>query len=158
RHERGTSLAEALVALAIMGVTIAFTMKLVSTSYRATRDNINKQFATQKAISMLEELRAVVQTQNGPAVTMLDASEVCTTNQPILTTDQSVTDPAAMLSGNTLVGAGKWLYERRISVQKMPGASDLRIVNVKVFINLEGGPRLLAEVASVLSTVGQNTP
>lgn len=158
RTERGMTLAEAVMALAVIGVTIAFSMKLVSTSYRATRDNINKQFATQKAISMLEELRALVQTQDASNVSMLDAYDDGVVNVPILTTDKSVTDPGATLSGNTSIGTDKWLYERRVTVQRVAGASDLRIVNVKVFVNAEGGSRLLAEVASVLSTIGQNTP
>ncbi len=91
RLQRGMSLAEAVVALAIIGMTIAFSMKLVNTSYRATQDNINKQFATQKAISMLEELRALVQTQDATNINMLDAYDDGVVDQAVLTTDKSVT-------------------------------------------------------------------
>lgn len=157
RNERGMTLVESLVSLAIVAVIIAFSTTMVSTALRGTQDNINKQFATQKAVSMLEELRALIQTESGTTTIVLDDYDDGTTNQTVLTTQRSVTDPAAPASGNTRAG-GQWLFERRISVQRVRGANDLRIVNVKVYVREAAGPRLLAEVAGVLSTIGQTMP
>jgi prepilin-type N-terminal cleavage/methylation domain-containing protein len=157
RNERGMTLVEVLVSLAIVAVIIAFTTSMVSTVLRGTQDNINKQFATQKAVSMLEELRALIQTQSGTTTIVLDDYDDGTVNRTLLTTQRTITDPADPASGNTRSG-GQWLYERRVTVQRVRGANDLRIVNVKVFVRETAGPRLLAEVAGVLSTIGQNMP
>lgn len=157
KSQRGMTLVEVLVSLAIVSIIVVFSLQMVTTAYRSTQDNIHKQFATQKAMSMLEELRALIQTQNGATTVVLDNYDDGTTNQPLLTTQSGVTDPAAALSGNTSLGS-RWLYSRRITVQRVPSASDLRLVNVKVFINEPSGTRLLAEVASVLSTIGQSAP
>ncbi len=152
------SLAEAMVAIALTGMLIVASSNMLTTAYRGTQDNINKQFATQKAISMLEELRSLVQSSTGSNAVVLDQFDDGVTNKTVLTTQTSITDPANAASGNTSMGPNQWLYERRISVQKITGSNDLRIVNVKVFVNEKSGQRLLAEVASVLSTIGQNSP
>lgn len=157
KRQAGMTLVETLVALAIVGVIVISSTRLVATAMRATRDNINRQFATQKAISMLEELRALIQTQSGATTIVLDDYDNGTTNVPVLTTQLNITDPAHPTSGNQMRGTG-WLYSRRITVQKMKGVNDLRLVNVKVFVEEATGPRMLAEVAGVLSTIGQNAP
>jgi len=87
------TLVESLVSLAIVAVIIAFSTTMVSTALRGTQDNINKQFATQKAVSMLEELRALIQTESGTTTIVLDDYDDGTTNQTVLTTQRSVTDP-----------------------------------------------------------------
>lgn len=157
RRQAGMTLVEALVAMAIVGVIVISSTQLVATAMRSTRDNLNRQFATQKAISMLEELRALIQTQSGATTIVLDDYDNGTTNVPLLTTQLNVTDPAHPASGNRPRGTA-WLYSRRITVQKMKGVNDLRLVNVKVFVEEATGPRMLAEVAGVLSTIGQNAP
>lgn len=155
--ERGMTLAETLMALAIVGITIVFSAQMLSSATRRTQDNMHRQFATQKAVSMLEELRSLIQTQSGPGAQVLDDYDDGVTSQALLTTQREITDPATPASGNQRIGPG-WLYARRITVQKVPAANDLRLVNVKVYINESTGVRLLAEVASVLSTIGQNAP
>ncbi|HEX6641481.1 MAG TPA: prepilin-type N-terminal cleavage/methylation domain-containing protein [Thermoanaerobaculia bacterium] len=157
RHEKGMTLVEALVALAIVGVIVISSTRLVTSAMQRTRDNVNRQFATQKAISMLEELRALIQTQSGTTAVVLDDYDNGITNIPLLTTQLNVTNPDDPASGNRLRGTS-WLFSRRITVQKMKGVNDLRLVNVKVFIEEPSGSRLLAEVAGVLSTIGQNAP
>ena len=155
--QRGMTLAEALAAIAIVGIIIAFSTGVVTQALRRTQDNLNKQFATQKAISMLEELRALVQTESGATEVVLDDFDDGTTNQVLLTTQSGITDPAHPTSGNR-TAAGDWLFQRRISVQRVKGANDVRLVNVKVYVNDAGGVRVLAEVAGVLSTIPQNMP
>jgi prepilin-type N-terminal cleavage/methylation domain-containing protein len=155
KHERGMTLAEVLVSLAIVSVVVGLSGQLLTAAYRRTQDNANKQFAVQKAMSMLEELKSLIQTESSS--TVLDSYDDGTVNQPTLTTQAGVASPDAPVSGNRKTG-GLWLFERRISVQKVPGSNDLRLVNVKVFVNDAGGNRLLAEVAGVLTTIGQNAP
>ena len=71
RNQSGMSLMEVLAALAIVGVMIVGTMTVVSSAHHLTRNTTNKEFATQKAISMLEELKSVIQsTQNATAGTL----------------------------------------------------------------------------------------
>lgn len=158
RNQRGMTLVEALVALAIVATVVGSTATLVSRTLRGTRDNINRQFAAQKAISILEELRALIQIEDGATTVVLDDYDDGTTSQPLLTTQKGITDPAHPASGNAKIPGASWLYSRRISVQKVKGLSDLRLVNVKVYVNEKTGPRLLAEVAGVLTTIGGNAP
>ena len=156
-NQRGMTLAEVLVALAIVAIIVTFSSSMITTALRGTQDNINKQYATQKAISMLEELRALVQTDSGATAVVLDDYDDGTTNQLLLTTRRGLTDPADPASGNKQSG-GEWVFERRITVQRVKGSNDVRLVNVKVFVRDAGGLRVLAEVAGVLSTIGQNMP
>ena len=151
------TLVEALVALAIVGMIVTSSVALITSALRSTKDNLNRQFASQKAVSMLEELRALIQTQNGTTTVVLDDYDDGTTNQPVLTTQRGITNPADVVSGNRRIGS-RWLFERRVTVQRVRGANDLRLVNVKVFVNEKTGPRLLAEVAGLLSTIGTNAP
>ena len=117
KRQSGMTLVEALVAMAIVGVIVISSTRLVATAMRATRDNLNRQFATQKAISMLEELRALIQTQSGATTIVLDDYDNGVTSIPLLTTQLNVTDPAHPTSGNRPIGSS-WLYSRRITVQK----------------------------------------
>ena len=157
KSELGMTLAEALAAIAIVGIITVFSVGMVTQALRGTQDNLNKQYATQKAIAMLEELRALVQTESGATEVVLDDFDDGTTNQLLLTTQSGITDPAHPTSGNRLAG-NEWLFQRRISVQRVRGANDVRLVNVKVYVNDVGGVRVLAEVAGVLSTIPQNMP
>jgi Tfp pilus assembly protein PilV len=155
--QSGISLAEVMAGIAIMSIMILATVTVSTTATIQTRRNTDKEFATQKAITMLEELRAVVQIQSGETIRDLDAFDDGTANKPTLTTDPKITDPSASASGNIPfdLAKAKWKFERRISVQRLPGQSnDARIVNVKVFRNVENrAPELLAEVASVIRTL-----
>ncbi|MGA7615981.1 MAG: prepilin-type N-terminal cleavage/methylation domain-containing protein [Thermoanaerobaculia bacterium] len=158
-HQKGMSLIEVLVSLGILSVIIVASLQVATTVTRTTQNNMQKQFATQRAMSMLEELKGVIQSDQGATATLLDDYDDGTTNRPLLTTQKDVTDPASPQSGNVPLGPGRWLYERRITVRKLPGQSnDLRLVNVTVYINEEGGQRPLADVASVLSTIAVNLP
>jgi Tfp pilus assembly protein PilV len=97
------TLVEALVAMAIVAVIVGLTSVMTSTALRGTQDNLNRQFATQKAVSMLEELRALIQSQSGTTTVVLDDYDDGTTNQPMLTTQRAITDPAHAASGNTRI-------------------------------------------------------
>ena len=158
--QRGLTLAEVLVALAILSLAMLASAAFVSTSFHQTRHNADKTFAVQKSIAILEELKAAVEIQNGGQdVTLLDDFDDGVSYSPILTIQADVTQPSHAASGNTMNGIG-WMYERQISVQKFASiqANDVRLVNVKVFGNVEGDRTLLAETAGVIRTIADNFP
>src|SRR5690242_18913743 len=94
RHEAGMTLVEALVAMAIVGVIVISSTRLVTAARPRTRDNLTRQFATQKATSLLEELRALIQTQSGTTTVVRAAYDTGVTNVSLLTTQLNVTGPA----------------------------------------------------------------
>jgi hypothetical protein len=160
KRQSGMSMAEVLVGLLLVGVTILASLTVVNGALTGTRNNMDKQFATQKAIAMLEELRALIQgTQNANA-TVLDDYDDGIVTQSVLTTQLVPSGtimvqpaPDSPLSGNTSAGGTDWIYARKITVQTLPSlqAANVRLVRVQVFKNTPQGQRLLAEVASVLS-------
>ncbi len=165
KRQSGMSLIEVLAGLAIVSVMVLGTVTVMSNAHQLTKMTSNKQFATEKAISLLEELKSLVQTNTGSTIIDLDAYDDGITNRTLLTTvgelDTPVTvKPDDVISGNTLIAApDTWMYERRINVQKVPGqANDVRLVNVKVFQNTPGGQILLAEVSSIVRTLVDNMP
>jgi prepilin-type N-terminal cleavage/methylation domain-containing protein len=169
-NQKGMSLPEVLVAIGIVAVMVFATMTVISTALQSTHNNADKQFATQKAISILEELKALVQTDSGGAVSVLDDFDDGITTKPLLTIQNSMqppppatpitlTLPSDPISGNTPISSTEWTYERLITVQLVPGqANDVRLVNVKVYKNTPNGLQLLAEVASVIRTLVTNMP
>jgi len=184
RSQRGFTLAEVMMASALIGVLVYATVTISSTGIKLTKSNMDKQFATQKAISMLEEMKALVQVNQGTTITVLDGYDDGTNYRARLTTRGLIlTDPPAEpVSGNILLGptyatqsfttftpqpAVGWLYSRQISVKPLTdpnnplqviGSTDVRLVRVRVYKNDESGPRLLAEVASVIRTLAVAFP
>lgn len=163
KRERGMTLIEVLVALALTSVVIFASITYTANAYRATGHNLEKQFATQKAMSMLEELKSLVQEQ-GNSASVLDAFDDGNDYNNVLTTESSVTDPAAPTSGNRSLGGSTWKYTRQISISLLPGTSDntVRLVNVRVCLdkddNGDGKPDSLAEVAGVVRTLAGPFP
>ena len=49
RRQRGFSLAEVMMATALVGVLVYATVTITSTGVQLTKSNMDKQFATQKA-------------------------------------------------------------------------------------------------------------
>ena len=150
---------EVLVALLLTTFVVFVCMRLTTAAYKVTGHNHDRQFATQKAISMIEELKSIVQTQGNP-VSMLDAYDDGGAYQTVLTSDKSITNPAATGSGNINLGGSGWKYTRQITVAMVTGSVDdsVRMVNVKVCMNKDedrdGKPDILGEVASVIRTTG----
>jgi len=160
RKQEGMTLAEVLVAVGIVGVLIFATSTVMNSAYRLSRHNQDKQFATQKAISMLEELKALVEVTNGSSIVLLDGYDDAGLSRNVLTTQGNVltADPASAVSGNTLLPNGNWLYSRQISVIRT-AVNDVRIVRVRVYRYEDNGARTLtAEVASVLRTLAVTFP
>lgn len=153
KNERGMTLVEVLVSLVLVTVIMFSAVTFMTTSYHTTHNTNKKDFATQKAISILDEMKAFVENTS----TVLDNfDEACC--QPFLTTQSGVVNPDDPESGNILLDPSGpvWMYERQIVVTKMV-AEETRLVNVKIFVNEKQGSgfarHLIAEVASVLSTI-----
>jgi prepilin-type N-terminal cleavage/methylation domain-containing protein len=147
RSQRGFTLAEVMMASAMIGVLIFATVTMTSTGLKLTKVNMDKQFATQKAISMIEEMKALVQVNTGANITVIDGLDDDVHYEPRLTTTGLKTAPPTdTVSGNTLngpgyalgtggasgflwpvtpipVGAG-WLYSRQISVKPLTNPND----------------------------------
>jgi hypothetical protein len=163
RDQRGMTFVEVLVAMLLTTFVLFACLSFTTTGFRSSDHNRDKQFATQKAISMIEEMKAVVQTQ-GNSAWMLDAFDDGNAYKTVLTADPSITDPAASISGNLRDTSGSWKYTRQITVSLLPGSVDdsVRMVHVKVCRNQDtngdGKPEILGEVAGVLRTVGGLSP
>ncbi|HEV7428261.1 MAG TPA: type II secretion system protein [Thermoanaerobaculia bacterium] len=168
KRQSGMSLVEVLAGLAIVSVMVLGTVTVMSNAHNLTRMTSSKEFATQKAISMIEELKSLVQTNTGSTIVTLDDYDDGVKNNMVLTTIGEKNKsplvpplPDDIMSGNVLLaGPDTWQYERLITVRKIKGQSnDVRLVNVKVYENLpRGGQLLLAEVSSVIRTLAATMP
>ena len=162
-NQKGMSLIEVLISLLLVMIVVYALLGFTNAANNATRRNGDKQFAVQKAVSMLEELKSLVEVQSSPA-TMLDAYDDGANTRTVLTTDKSVSNPAAPGSDNLALAPGNWKYLRQISVSLLPGTTDpnVRLVAVRVYRNRDdngdGSPDSLAEVAGVIRTAGGNYP
>ncbi|HEV7240820.1 MAG TPA: prepilin-type N-terminal cleavage/methylation domain-containing protein [Thermoanaerobaculia bacterium] len=162
-HQHGLTLIEVLVALAMLGILMFASLSLTESSRHMTRMNSDRQFGTQKAISILEELKAVA-TANvnaaGQTLAVLDSFDNGTNTVPELSIQTGVT-PGDRVSGNVAVPDGTgWRYSRRVSVSRLggPTTGGVRLVRVTVFINEPTGERPLAEVSSVIRTLASTSP
>ena len=161
--QRGMTLAELMLAVAILATLIFATMNVTTAITRSTKTNMDRQFATQKAISMLEELKALVQVNTGTSITVIDDyNDAGAFRNRLTTLGDANANPGDALSGNVPYGSG-WLYSRQISVRTMTdpvqtdlliSSNDVRMVRVRVYRNLPNGEKqLLSEVASIVRTL-----
>ncbi len=162
RTERGTTFVEVIVGLLLVSILTFAALYVMGTGNATTKHNLDKQFCTEKAISMLEELKALVQIR-GSSVAVLDAYDNGATYQQVLTTDTSITLPGDPVSGNSAVYGG-WKYKRLVNVSLLPGVTDstVRLVKVKVCLdqddNGDGQPDIVAEVAGVIRSLADPFP
>lgn len=160
RHpQSGITLLEMLIALVMLSISMMAAVYFISASFQGTKHNSDKDFAIQKAIGILEEMKSLVEVNNGQDVTLLDDYDDGITFDPILTIQDGVTDPKHPASGNFQDGHG-WRYERQISVQKFASlqANDVRLVNVRIYGYTDGQKSLLAETAGVIRTIADKYP
>ncbi len=160
RNERGMTLAEVLVSIGILAILIFATVAVTSVAMNSTRRNMDKQFAVQKAIGILEELKAVAQGANsqGGVVILDQYDDGAVTTNPLLTI-QANTTPGAPVSGNQPTGATTWLYARHVAVQQVGTAgATVRRVTVSIYKNTPAGQQVLAEVSSIIRTLSSTMP
>ncbi|MGH7443002.1 MAG: type IV pilus modification PilV family protein, partial [bacterium] len=112
--ERGQSVIEALMAVAVLGIAAETTAVLVQTMAKQTVANRDRAFATEKALQMLEELRQLVLTDSENLDTFQDTysdgyCNTCTPPHPnfkwTLTTKYDVTNDTAT---GTVVPVPDW--------------------------------------------------
>jgi prepilin-type N-terminal cleavage/methylation domain-containing protein len=162
-RQKGMTLVEVLVGMGILAVLIFASLSLTTSALQQTRSNIDRQFATEKAISILEELKALAQnTAAGNSVVVLDNyDDGVDTKDPLTVQGCPLTcvAPDDPVSGNVM-GPHGWLYQRRVSVIRIgsQGNAGVRLVRVAVFRDDVSGMRLLAEVSSVIRTLATNMP
>jgi type II secretory pathway pseudopilin PulG len=159
-RQKGLTLVEVLVGMGILAVLIFASLSLTTSALQMTRLNLDRQFATEKAISILEELKSVAQNvaaTNGNVV-VLDQYDDGVNYIDALTIQPGVL-PGDAISGN-VTGPNGWLYQRNISVTRIGGQSSagVRLVRVSVYRNDQSGMHLLAEVSSVIRTLATTMP
>jgi hypothetical protein len=156
------SLVEVLVTLSILTIVIITTVYFITTMQTSVIMNQDRAFAIQKAMALVNELRAYAQAnESSGGTSTLDIFDDGVSTSPLLTISQAVFDPAHLLSGNSWLGT-RWRYARRISVRKFASfeASNVRIVDVKIFLTQSGqtDASLMAEISSVVTTIGDTAP
>jgi hypothetical protein len=158
-RQAGSGLIEFLVALGILTVCLLAAASFIGTSMQGTKHNANKDFAIQKAISILEELKGIFESKTGNDATLLDGYDDGTSTETVLTIQSGVTDPAHPASGNSHNGR-RWRFERQISVSKFPSvqSNDVRLVSVRIYGWEENRKIVLAEVSSVIRTIADSYP
>jgi hypothetical protein len=166
KSEKGTSLMETVVALAIFSVVMLSTALYISTALTTTRSNYDRTYATQKALQMMNELSAYVEAGSEQGTAVLDSFDNGTVAVPVLTTLSNITDPAAESSGNINLG-DRWKYSRLITVRRIPDApnsKDVRFVTVKVYLTNEESSTdtsqmlPLAEIGGDVRTISESFP
>lgn len=152
----GFTLVEVLIGALIFATMLATVLTVRSFMARQTTRVSEKAFAVEKAMQMLEELRALVAGQEKSKIVILDDFNDGDQYPALLTTDQAVSDPASPLSGNTFF-QGSWKFIRQILVSPLPSDPYARRVEVRVFRNDPNNPgqplESLAEVVGVLKTI-----
>ena len=178
KNERGFAIIELMITMLILVLVVqafAVFMRNVGDKNLGYRD---KAFATQKAVQMLEELRAVVAGETGAtSVAGLDDYDDTKYYRFTLTTDAQANEPWDYISGSDPLSAnrvveGQYKFVRKVIIQKVPNDPSVRKVWVRVFYADENSgpdpssvarPRdmalpPLAEVFSIVQTVGTAAP
>lgn len=153
-NQKGMTLVEVLMSLLLVSLIVFATVTFISAAYRSTAHNQEKEFATQKAISILDELKSFVENKQDAGALLDDFNEAA--DSPVLTT-QKLAVPDDPVSSNIVDTASPsgWLYTKQITVTPI-GDQDNRLVNVKVFSYKYGKKTLISEVAGVLRTIAPN--
>lgn len=169
-RQGGFSILEVLIAAGILAIVSAGAVMFLLTEWRQEALNRDREFANDRAQSMLEELRAFAEVGEANDAATLDQfddgtgfSYTLTTLKKLPPDDDQYVDPDAPLSGNVRTSDDKWRYARRITVRHFPGVDqrDLRIVTVRIFLNAGADNPPGAEIAncsSVIRTVSDTTP
>src|SRR5262249_7292013 len=143
RFQKGMSLIEVLVALALVTVVMFAALTYIGTAYRGTINNNEKDFATQKAISIIDEMKSFVENSGGGGTVLDNFTDP--NPWPVLTTQIGIDDitkagglPLNPTSGNLLLSGPntcsdlsngstcEFKYYRQITVQQL-GSEENRL-------------------------------
>ena len=162
-NQQGYNLVELSIAVALLAILASSVMIARSYMAKQTVKASDKAYATQKAIQMFEELRALVNGSEKLGVSVLNNYSDGKSYNTVLTTDQLVdtglptANPLDPLSGNRLSN-GHMRYLRQIAVNNVPNDVWARQVVVKVWLyDSDSDPNnpgdLLATVGGYLRTI-----
>lgn len=156
------TLLEVIIAMCIITVVIVTSVHFIVGTQTAVMMNQDRAFAMQKALALVNELRAYAQSkEDAGGASTLDVFDDGVGTSGLLTIDSTVVDPANIVSGNSWLGT-RWRYARRITIRKFPSfeATNVRIVEVKIFLTQPGddAASVLADISSVVTTGGDMAP
>jgi len=151
KNKLGFSLVEVMVAMVILTVSgLALSHLLVKMTHEGKVAR-QKTFATQKAIQMMNELRAIVDVPDRQSLLNLDRYNDGSDFSYILTTNRDVSDPGHPMSGN-----GKKEFQRQIHISSVTNNRLARRVTVKVYRSED--MQSLAETMAVIRTLKNEMP
>jgi prepilin-type N-terminal cleavage/methylation domain-containing protein len=162
-NQQGYNLVELMIAVAILAALASSVILARSFMAKQTVITSDKSYATEKAIQMFEELKALVNGQEKAGVNVLDNYSDGSLYNKVLTTDKTVDitpvgsgNPGDPLSGNRMTN-GHWRYLRQVTVNRVADPYTRQVI-IKIWL-YDGdtdpnnpGP-LLAEVGGMLRTI-----
>lgn len=159
--EGGFTLLEVVVSILIIVIAMGATASYQLMSNRTMQIGKDRVFAIQKAVQMIEELRAYTESSGEHGIRILDSFDNGTSYSTILTTDTLVTAPDDPLSGNRRMGS-YWRFCRQVRVTPIGNEARARRTTVRVFYSsgadTSSVERVLAEVSTVMNTIGEAYP
>lgn len=126
----GISLIEVLVAMVVVAVVSLGFVSFQGAMVKANQNEKDRTFAMQKAIQMMEELKAKVAAD---AATVLDDYNNGDTGYSFYLTTESVSSPGDPLSDNIGVPVASYRYVRQIEVKPLPRDKGARQVSIRVY-------------------------
>lgn len=171
-QEKAMTLIEILVVVAIFSIIIVSYLAFFTDALRHTRRIDDRRFAVQKAIAMMEEIRAFVESGAETQIDLLDDFDDADHFNPMLTTEKGLRSPDDPLSGNFHLGAstvgekgqpqGGWRYYRKIRVETLreEESKDLRQVRISVYQSADGAPggEVRADISGIFRTMAAPQP
>ncbi len=161
--QRGMTLVEVVIATVILATMATSLITVRSFMAKQTVRVQERVVTSMKALQMMEELRALVAANETKGIGVLDDYHSGSLGNianfsPVLTSVQTVTNPADPLSGNTSQPSG-WKFLRHIEVLTVPGQADpnMRQVTVRVYLRSEMGNLAaavpIAQASAILRTI-----
>jgi hypothetical protein len=164
----GFTLIDLLIGSAVLAVAALVGVMHVTTSVRELEQNRESAYARQRAISLVEELKAYAEGSEAEFASDLDTFDDGSSYSPTLTIIADPTRPTGLVAPDHPVSdnvpeRGGWAWYRRIRVRPLgPQASrDLRLVTARVYRWRPGRAmpgEQLAEVSTVIRTLTQSYP
>ncbi|MFH0962857.1 MAG: type II secretion system protein [Planctomycetota bacterium] len=157
----GFTLVEAVVSLAILAIITTISLIFVVDMQHADRFSRDRAFATQKAISLLEEVRRYAQEGGVQDAAGLDPLDDGLVYNPVLTIQDIQPGEQASANQTSPATPSGWRFSRRLVVRPFAGVDtrDVRIVSAMVYLDQRDGTHaLLADVGTVLRTPADAYP
>ncbi|MEQ1632691.1 MAG: hypothetical protein ABL997_09985 [Planctomycetota bacterium] len=156
-REQGLTFTELAIAMLVMAIISTALVHHLVIHLRSTTTERDRQFAMNKANSILNEIQGFVEQslpgQDGD-LDSLDDGIVDKANLTILRdSGGNLMAPSSLASGNTMV-RGQWEWTRRITVRPFAGADNrnLRFATVRISKRDPGGTlRVVANISSVVN-------